>query len=156
MLAYLLIIMSLLAIHGIIDDLEINLYYNVFWLAIGSYCGKVNKNEKQEVLQMAEYINKYEKENNIKVEKIAFIHNIKEYNGKKLHYEDVKNMSGITRRATAFGWGCIGVIEFYSDIRLEKTDCTSEMLNNYISSNNKFLNDYMIDKDVLICQIYDW
>lgn len=116
----------------------------------------VNANEKQEVLQMAEYINKYEKENNIKVEKIAFIYNVKEYNGKKAHYEDVKNMSGMTKRATALRWSCIGVIEFYSDIRLEIIDCTSEMLNNYISSNNKFLNGYMIDQNVLICPVYDW
>lgn len=52
----LLIIMSVLAIHGIIDDLEINLYYNVFWLAIGSYCGKVNKNEKIEKIGNIENI----------------------------------------------------------------------------------------------------
>ena len=116
----------------------------------------VNANEKQEVLQMAEYINEYEKENDIKVKKIAFIYNVKEYNGKKAHYEDIKNISGMTKRATALDWSFIGVIEFYSGIRLERTECTSEMLNNYVSSNNKFLNDYMIDKDVLICPVYDW
>lgn len=116
----------------------------------------VNIEEKQEVSKMVEYIKKYEKEENIKVNKIAFIYNIKEYKGKKAHYEDVKNMSGITQRATALDWSFIGVFEFYSGIRLERTECTSEMLNKYFLLNDKFLNDYMIDKDVLICPVYDW
>ena len=34
---YLLMICSILAVHGIIDDLIINVYYNTFWLIIAPY-----------------------------------------------------------------------------------------------------------------------
>ena len=35
-----LIILFGLALHGLIDDLEIYLYYNVFWLSISKYFNK--------------------------------------------------------------------------------------------------------------------
>ena len=43
---YLLLLMAILALHGIIDDLMIYLYYNTFWLVIGKMI--LNQNKKIE------------------------------------------------------------------------------------------------------------
>lgn len=116
----------------------------------------VNDAEKQEVLQMYEYIAKYQQEKNMNINKIAFIYKVDEYNGIKAHYYVIKNTSGITKRATALNWSCTGVINFYSGLNLEQTECTSEMFETYNSSNEKFLNEYLIYENILICPIYDW
>lgn len=117
----------------------------------------VNDAEKQEVMQIYEYIEKYQEEEGKNVNKVTFIYKPDEFNEiKKVHYGFSKNISGITKRATAIEWSCVGVIDFYSGINLEKTVCTHEMFEIYNSSNEKFLNDYLIYENILICPIYDW
>lgn len=44
----LIIILSGLALHGVIDDLEIYLYFNVFWLSISKYFNKELINNKKQ------------------------------------------------------------------------------------------------------------
>ena len=113
---------------------------------------KVNYLEKNEVENIEKELAEYE-ENNINVNKIAYI-----YNSKKPvnHYKEIKNKSCITDRALGCEWACCGTINFYTNRNMKVIPTTEEILKEYKTNNNKLTNGMLIYKDVLICPVSTW
>ena len=113
---------------------------------------KVNYLEKNEVENIEKELAEYE-ENNINVNKIAYI-----YNSKKPvnHYKEIKNKSCITDRALGCEWACCGAINFYTNRNMKVIPTTEEILEEYKTNNNKLTNGMLIYKDVLICPVSTW
>lgn len=90
---------------------------------------QVNQLEKQQVAQIEEKIEKYEKETNIPIKKIAIV-GVRGQT-KKTYFQEIPNYSVLTYNAVRCDWSVDGVIHFYTGRNLEKIEPTQEGLKIY-------------------------
>lgn len=124
-------------------------FFNVFMM---SEHKKVNKLEQVECDKILEYVEQYEKNNNIVVSKIQIV-TIKGKN-EKGYYQETINKNVLTYNAVRADWSAVGCINFYFPHRLiEKTDeIPQEILNEIISSNG---DEICIDDTLYVkCYMY--
>ena len=130
---------------------KIFLIFSVFWIGFNilNYFNQTllsknnNVKEKEEALKLDKMLKKYEFENNIKVNKVAFV-----------FYLEMRKDSVINTNAIRTEWSSQGAIEFYTKRDMEKINLSPKEMEKY----NKELEDkvYFIDNDMLVIKMYDW
>lgn len=90
----------------------------VVGIILTSYHKEVNKLEKEETYQIKEYIENYEKQNNIEIKNIGIIPICnKQEEG---YFKEIEHKSVITQNALKTKWSVEGIINFYTDRKLKK------------------------------------
>ena len=116
-------------------------FFNYYYKTMQSR--KLNKIEKNEVINLDKKIRKYEIDNNIVVDKVVLL---SDYSGRKVNI--------IEFNALYAEWSALGVINFYTNRNIKKQNITDEETYEYsVKMKNK---EYMFDKDILILRVYDW
>ncbi|MDD3303354.1 MAG: glucosyltransferase domain-containing protein [Clostridia bacterium] len=133
--------------------LVLNLFFYIF---IMKEHKKVNYFEKQEVIQINEYIKQYEKENNTEVKYI--VDYISNENFIKLYYNGIKTHNILTYSAVRSNWSNDGVINYYTGRKLEKVDKkhNEKAYNEYenLVNEDKLENGYKCIEDTLYITQY--
>ena len=111
---------------------------------------QVNAAEKSEIQTLNNYISKYEKETNIKVTKIVLIMEIGQTD--KTYIDPTKVKAVPTYNALRCSWAADGVINFYTNRKLEKIPLTFTLLNKYNEQKND--KGYEIINDTLVVEYY--
>ena len=121
------------------------------YVAIMKNSLRVNARDKIVAEEIIDYIEDYEQENNIKVEKLAvFLGPFKN----KANYEDLKYRGSVLSWSSMRTvWSIEGTLEMYSDMDLELIEITKEKFDYYIDNvdENK---DYMCIDDTLYVSHY--
>ena len=112
---------------------------------------QVNKLEKEEIEKLEQYIEQYEKENEIKVTKIVKVPIYKNKN--KAYFNNTKNKTSFTHNALKTNWAADGVINFYTKRNLKTIKGTSEIKEKYNKNQLKEL-EYQCIEDILYVKIY--
>lgn len=137
------IIATILIVYAIINSA------NYIYLTILN--GQVNELDKQSVYEIEEYIEEYEKNNNIQVKNIAIVYE-KNYD-KRFHNEFKGRKTGITVSALRTGWSVDGIINYYTERKLERKNVTEEENNSYIQVIDKE-NGYLCIGDTLYITVH--
>ncbi len=117
------------------------------------YHKQVNELEKIETLKIKEYIEEYEKNNNIEIKNIGLIVICNEE--EKGYFEEVKNKSVITQNAVKTKWSSNGAINFYTGRKFQKIDLNIEESLKYLQYFNE--NDYYICVgDTIYVKVYNY
>ena len=114
---------------------------------------KVNKLEKQQADQIEEYIEQYEKENDIKVTKIAKIGIISPT--KEGYFKEIKNKSDFTKNAIRTDWAVKGAFEILENRRLEDKKITVKEKDEYLENQDREIG-YKCIGDTLFINIYNY
>lgn len=104
---------------------------------------KNNEFEKKEVMELDNYLKKFEIENNTEVKKIAFVF------PPTFSYKSIIDVDALRTY-----WSSIGVIKFYIGRSMEEVRLSEEDNNKYY----EIMNDktYYIENDLLFISLYDW
>ncbi len=111
-------------------------------IAIINVHKQINKNEMAKASEIGEFIDTYEKENNIQVKKIAK-HIFPYYTRNKFN-------NFVTIDAAKCLWSVTGCINFYNNLHLEEVDGTSEQ-RKMLEESNK---EYICIDDILVVKIF--
>lgn len=112
---------------------------------------KVNKLEKQEIVELNNYIEQYEKQTGFKVTKIVKV----PVSGQttKGYFKGIKNKTSFTHNALKTSWASDGVINFYTTRNLKTIKTTKEQKEIYTKHGNQEL-EYQCINDTLYVRIY--
>lgn len=112
----------------------------------------VNLQDKLQVIGICNYVEKYEKENNIIVNKLAIFHG--EYDYEKAYYKNLnyKN-STMSWSAIRTKWSIKGIIEMYSDKHFTIVEPNEQQRQHYLNNVDKEI-DYMCIEDTLFIPYY--
>ena len=105
---------------------------------------QVNKYEKQEVEKIQEYIE------NKEINKIAIL--VIKGKSSKTYFEEINSQSVITYNALRCDWAAEGLVNFYMEKNLQRTNLTKEQLEKY--SEIKDDKGYEIIDDILVLETY--
>lgn len=110
----------------------------------------VNEYEKQFAKEIEEYIEKYETENKIQVKNIA-IYTVtgQDY---KTYFKDINRKSVVTYNALRCNWSADGVINFYTNRKLNTVNLNKELLKEYLKTEKN--NGYGIINNTLVIECY--
>ena len=114
---------------------------------------KVNLQDKLQAIEIRNYIEKYEEENNINVNKLAIFHG--KFN-EKAFYKNLKyHGSAMSWSAVRTQWSIKGIIEMYSNKIFIMTEPNKGELEYYLNNVDRSI-DYMCIKDTLYigCYVY--
>ena len=124
---------------------------NIYNCIIVTYEHKiVNIYEKEEVQNISNYIKEYEDKTNITVNKIAIYTVRGESN--KAYFTNINRKSVVTYNSLRCDWAADGLINFYSNKKLEKISLTKEILIEYLQ--NRPEDGYKIIGDTLVLECY--
>ena len=124
---------------------------NIYNCIIVTYEHKlVNIYEKEEVQNISNYIKEYENKTNITVNKIA-IYTVKGESN-KAYFTNISRKSVVTYNSLRCNWAADGLINFYSNEKLEKISLTKEILIEYLQ--NRPEDGYKIIDDTLVLECY--
>ena len=124
---------------------------NIYNCIIVTYEHKlVNIYEKEEVQNISNYIKEYENKTNITVNKIA-IYTVKGESN-KAYFTNISRKSVVTYNSLRCDWAADGLINFYSNEKLEKISLTKEILIEYLQ--NRPEDGYKIIDDTLVLECY--
>lgn len=90
---------------------------------------EVNKIEKEESLQILEYVQNYERINNIKINKVSKIEMKDEI--QKAYYNNIKIKCNCTLSALRCKWSTIGTFKYYAKLNLTEVEYNNEIYMNY-------------------------
>lgn len=113
----------------------------VVGISITSYHKEVNKLEKEETYQIKEYIENYEKQNNIEIKNIGIISIYNEQ--EEGYFKEIECKSVITQNALKAKWSAEGIINFYTGRKLQQVDLNTEDSIEYLK--------YFGEEDYYIC-----
>lgn len=114
---------------------------------------RVNQLEKEESSKIETYIENYEKETNIKINKIAKIRVRNSF--QKGYFEEVKNKSDYCKNAIRTDWGIIGALEILENRKLEEIKPTNKEIENYFKNYDSEIG-YECIGDTLFINIYNY
>lgn len=124
---------------------------NIYNCIIVTYEHKlVNIYEKEEVQNINNYIKEYEDKTSINVNKIA-IYTVKGQSN-KAYFTNINRKSVVTYNSLRCEWATDGLINYYSEDKLERTTLTKELLIEYLQ--NKPSEGYKIIDDTLVLECY--
>lgn len=103
----------------------------------------VNNIEKEEVKQIEEYIEEYEKETGIQIKKIIKVPSRKRYKSKE---------NDIIKNALKTNWAVDGVINFYTNRKLENVNITKQKMQDY-KEKQEIKSYYQIIGDILYIEV---
>lgn len=118
----------------------------------------VNKLEEEQCKNLEEYIQSYEKENNIKVEEAKYfkVNNMKKYG----FFNCIPNkLSVLTYNGTACTWSSIGTINFYTNRNFKNEKISviknKELFEKYLElRENGYENNFVIIDNILYFMVY--
>lgn len=114
---------------------------------------QANKLDKQEALKANEYIEQYEKENNIEVKYIAVTYDANiTYN-----YREIKNKSLYTHRALMIWWCNVDIINYYGNRNIQKTQIYKDKYEEYFQGkdwNSLDKEQFVFEGDTLYYCVY--
>ena len=93
---------------------------------------EANKLDKQEALKVNEYIDEYEKENNIEVKYIAVAYD----SDITWTYNEVKHKSLYTHRALMIWWCNVDAINYYGNRKLQRVQMYKDTYEKYFEGKN--------------------
>ena len=124
---------------------------NIYNCIIVTYEHKlVNIYEKEEVQNINNYIKEYEDKTSINVNKIA-IYTVKGQSN-KAYFTNINRKSVVTYNSLRCEWTADGLINYYSEDKLERITLTKELLIEYLQ--NKPSKGYKIINDTLVLECY--
>lgn len=124
---------------------------NIYNCIIVTYEHKlVNIYEKEEVQNINNYIKEYEDKTSINVNKIA-IYTVKGQSN-KAYFTNINRKSVVTYNSLRCEWAADGLINYYSEDKLERITLTKELLIEYLQ--NKPSEGYKIIDDTLVLECY--
>lgn len=135
------ILICMLILYGIINSV------NYTWIMLESK--QTQENDKEEVLKIQEYVENYEDNNDIEIEKIAVI--VKKYQTNKVFYPKIYHKTFVTHSAMKTQWAIIGCYNYYTGEKLEEYNPTEEEINRYF---NEEKNGYLCIDNVLYVTAY--
>lgn len=113
---------------------------------------QVNRIDEKYVYEIDNYIDNYEKNNNIKVKNIAVI--IKKQEIEKAYYKEMNcTGTGIAVSAVRTNWAAQGIINYYSNRNLQEKEPSEQEINEYLNKVDKN-KEYMCISDTLYISIY--
>ena len=124
---------------------------NIYNCIIVTYEHKlVNIYEKEEVQNINNYIKEYEDKTSINVNKIA-IYTVKGQSN-KAYFTNINRKSVVTYNSLRCEWAADGLINYYSEDKLERITLTKDLLIEYLQ--NKPSEGYKIINDTLVLECY--
>lgn len=94
---------------------------------------KVNEISKQESLQIGEYLDEYEKENNIELKNIVVVY---DSNPQGFYKTKIKNNTSLCYRPLYTEWSHIGTINYYNNRNLKLIENVKDEYTEYLHSQN--------------------
>ena len=116
------VFVMLLIVYGIINSAN--------YIYLTGLNGQVNELDKEYVYEIKAYMEEYEKNNDIQVKKIAMVYE-KDFD-KRYHREFKGRKTGIMVSALRTEWSVDGIINYYTDRKLERRNITEEEKKSYI------------------------
>lgn len=138
---------------ALITLITFTLVNTVNYLSIILQHKKVNQLEKEESSEIETYIENYEKETNIKINKIAKIRVRNSF--QKGYFEEIKNKSDYCKNAIRTDWGIIGALEILENRKLEEIKPTNKEIENYFKNYDSEIG-YECIGDTLFINIYNY